>query len=196
MKRSFLSTIQRKAKYWWVGLIIGILISFLGFWSFSVPVTTLIALNIVFIVSFIVSGLGDIMYAFAVRKVSSEWGWILAGGIISLVLGVILVSRPLESFLVLLFYVGFWVAFQSLMTIITSITMKRNQWKGWGWLLFLGIVGAIFSVFLIVNPVYTSRFIVALFSISLVMYGIVRIFYSFKLRQLKEMMKHENIDLN
>ena len=191
MKHGLLSTIQRTAKYWWVGLLIGILILILGFWSFTVPVATLLSLNILFIVGFIVSGIGDISYAIAVRKESSDWGWILAGGIISLILGLALASRPLESVVILLLYVGFWVAFQAVMTIATSISMQRNGWKGWGWFLFLGILGVIFSILLITNPAYASGFIVALFSISLILYGVTRIYYSFKLRKLNQMFKSE-----
>lgn len=194
MEMSFLKNMRRTAKYWWVGLLVGILILILGVWCLSVPITTLISLNIIFIASFIASGISDIIYAFTIRKDVSEWGWILAGGVISLAVGLLLLSKPLESFVFLLLYVGFWASFQSIMTITASILMYKNGWKGWGWLLVLGIVGVVFSYFLILNPAFASGFILTLFAFSLILYGVTRIFYSFKLRNLNKIINSDLFD--
>ncbi|EGJ71459.1 hypothetical protein Bcop_1256 [Bacteroides coprosuis DSM 18011] len=195
MEITFLKNLRRKAKYWWVGLLIGVLILCLGIWSLSVPVTTLFSLNILFIAGFIASGLGDIFYAFSVRKDRHDWGWILASGIISLMLGLVLVSRPLESIIVLLLYVGFWATFQSVMMISSSIMMQRFGFKGWGWILTFGIIGILFSFVLITNPAFASSFIITLFAFSLVLYGIARIFYAFKLRGIYKIIKSEKLDI-
>lgn len=195
MEITFLKNLRRKAKYWWVGLLIGVLILCLGIWSLSVPVTTLLSLNILFIAGFIASGLGDIFYAFSVRKDRHDWGWILGSGIISLMLGLVLVSRPLESIIVLLLYVGFWATFQSVMMISSSIMMQRFGFKGWGWILTFGIIGILFSFVLITNPAFASSFIITLFAFSLVLYGIARIFYAFKLRGIYKIIKSEKLDI-
>lgn len=192
MEINIFERFRRKAHYWWVGLLIGLLMLGVGIWSLTVPAATLVTLNIVFIVSFIVGGIGDIFYAFYTRKDRHDWGWILVQGIVSLALGIVLAANPLESVYVLLFYVGFWMMFQSVMMVSSSFSMKRVNWSGWGWMLVLGIIGFIFSFILISNPAVATVFVVTLFSYALILYGCARVFFAFKLRTLhKEFLQEE-----
>lgn len=191
MRDLIFSRFKRKAKHWWVGLIIGLIVMALGFWSLTVPQETLIALNIVFIISFIVGGLLDISYALATQKDKHDWGWLLFNGLISFILGLMLATQPLTSIFVLLLYVGIWMLFQSVSVIMSSIRMKNSSLSGWQWLMVLGILGFIFGIVLIMKPAITTVFIVTLFSYTLVLYGFIRVFYAFKMldlhREIKKM---------
>lgn len=175
-------------KYWWTGLLVGAFAIFLGFWSIMTPLSTLVALNIIFIAGFLVSGVFDISYAISMRKENPDWGIILASGLINLLIGFLLLSSKVESFVVLLLYVGFWVMFHAIATIAMSIRMQKMKASGWGFMLLFGILGVILSFLLIANFGFASSFIVTLFSFSLILYGVSRIFHAFSLRKLKDAM--------
>lgn len=180
---------KRKAKHWWIGLLIGLLVMGLGFWSLSVPTVTLVTLNIVFITGFIIGGLLDIFYALAIRKDRNDWGWLLFNGVVSLVLGVLLISEPVMSLFILLLYVGVWVFIQSVSIIMSSIRMKKAQLNSWIWILIFGVLTFAFSIVLLSKPGVASVFIVSLFSMSLVLYGFIRVIYALVMFSLHRKIK-------
>lgn len=185
---------KQAVKNWWVSLLIGVVAVALGIWCAVTPLTTLVALTIVFAVAFLVSGISEIVFAVSNQKVLKGWGWTLASGIIDLVFGFILISLPVEAIaLVLTYFVGFWIMFQSIWAIGTSVELQRNNVRGWGWLLALAIAGVIMSIIFILSPVFTTGFIIWIISLSIIIYGIFRIYLGFKLRSLhKEMEELEN----
>lgn len=186
MKTTFLN--REKPKYWWLSLLVGILAIIMGIWTLVTPDTTLVALTYVFIAAFFISGIMDIGYAISTRKTSNSWGWPLAGGIIDIVLGMLLLTLPLPiitTMLVLL--VGLWILFRSILTLIQSIELQRDGIKGWGWLLTLSILGILFSVFYMFSPVFNGIFIVMLVSIAFLTYGSFRILYAFKLKSINNL---------
>ena len=180
---------KRKAKNWWVGLLIGLLVMCVGFWSLSVPALTLVTLNIVFVTGFIAGGVLDISYSLAVRKDRNDWGWLMFNGIVSLILGILLASEPAMSIFILLLYVGIWMLIQSISIIMSAIRMKKVELSGWVWILVLGILTMVFSIILLSNPDVTSVFIVSLFSMSLVLYGFIRVIYAFVMLSLHRKIK-------
>ncbi|MFT3993662.1 MAG: HdeD family acid-resistance protein [Dysgonomonas sp.] len=184
MKNEILSSVKQAVKYWWVSLLVGILAVILGIWCAAAPSSTLIVLSALFTASFLVSGIAEIIFAVSNKDTISGWGWTLASGVIDLLFGFLLLAMPFESIFVLIFFVGFWVMFQSIWGIGAAVELQRNKISGWGWLLALAILGLILSFILIVNPVFASGFIVGLFSITLICYGILRIYYSFKLKSV------------
>lgn len=186
MENDFLNTVKKAVKYWWVSLIVGILALIVGFWAIAAPLSTIGILTIFFIASLMISGLSDIFFSISNRKNLDGWGWTLTIGIISLVFSFILLSRPIESMLVLIALAGFWVMFVSIMSISGSVEMQRAGMKDWGWLLAFGILGVILAFILIVNPLFASSFIIGLFSISMIFYGAVRIYYAFKMRKINK----------
>ncbi len=193
MKNDLFYSVKQAVKYWWVSLLIGLLAIMLGIWCLTSPWTTIIALSIVFSITFLVSGIFEIIFAVSNRNTLKGWGWTLVSGIINLLFGIILISMsPAVIAIVLSYFVGFWVMFQSIWGIGAAVELQRNGAKGWGWLLTLAILGVILSFIFIMSPVLTSGFIVALISISFISYGFFRIYLGVKLKSLHKEM--ENIE--
>ncbi|MDH6310348.1 uncharacterized membrane protein HdeD (DUF308 family) [Dysgonomonas sp. PFB1-18] len=190
MKNDLFYSTKQAVKYWWISLLIGLLAVGLGIWCMATPLSTLVALVLVFAVTFFVSGLFEIAFAISNRKLLRNWGWTLASGILDLAFGIILIAMPPEVIaLVMAYFVGFWVMFQSVWGIGTAAELQRNGVKGWGWLMALAISGVLMAFIFIVSPAFTTTFIIALVSISFIFYGIFRIYYAFRLRSL-----HKELD--
>jgi uncharacterized membrane protein HdeD (DUF308 family) len=78
--------------FWWslVSAILGIVV---GFWLLAVPVSGAISLTIVLIAFFIIEGIASIMFALDhKRELSGRWGWMLASGIVDLILGALILA--------------------------------------------------------------------------------------------------------
>ncbi|SBV98707.1 DUF308 domain-containing protein [uncultured Dysgonomonas sp.] len=196
MKNDLFYSAKQAVKFWWVSILVGVLAVALGIWSLITPLTTLVALTLVFAITFFVSGIFEIAFALSNKKVLKGWGWTLISGIIDLIFGLILVAMPVEVIaLVLTYFVGFWVMFQSIWAIGSAAELQRNGVKGWGWLMTLAVLGVIMSFIFIMSPAFTTGFIIALVSISFISYGFFRIYLGFKLKSLhKEMDELEKRD--
>jgi len=98
----------------------------------ATPDATLVALTILFIVAFLVSGIFEIILAVGNRD-RRGWGWALAGGILDLVLGIILmVIPPVMTTLVLIYFVGFWLLIRSVWAIGFASDLSHVKNSGWG----------------------------------------------------------------
>ncbi|WP_029905053.1 HdeD family acid-resistance protein [Prevotella sp. 10(H)] len=181
-----------KPKYWWLSLLIGIFALIMGIWSLVTPDTTLVALTVFFIAAFFISGIIDIIYAVANRKTSSNWGWPLAGGIIDIILGVLLISLPMPLVTTMLVYfIGFWILFRSILTLGFACELQQYGVKNWGWLLALSILGILFSIFYMLSLIFNGIFVVMLVSLAFLTYGIFRIVYAFRLKSINDIIKKD-----
>ena len=181
----FRETMKNKVKYWWVSLLIGVLSIVLGIWCLVTPDVTLVALTMIFIATFLVSGIMEISFAVSNRKIISGWGFVLTGGILDLIFGIILIFIPtVLATTVLIFFIGFWIMFRAIWGIGIAIDMQRNHITGWGWLLALAILGVLFSVLFIISPTFGASVMIAFASIAFIFYGIFRIYLAFTYKSL------------
>lgn len=185
MATTILSSAQSAIKNWWISLLIGVLYIIAGVWVFQTPLASYISLSILFSAFILVSGVFQIAFAISNRNEIQGWGWYLAGGIIDLIIGILLITHPLMTMAILPFYVGFWLLFQGFMAIGLSFQLKSVSVPSWGWLLFLGILTLLFSFLLLANPVFAGLSIVYMTAMAFVTAGVFRIILAFNLKKLK-----------
>lgn len=188
MNNQILTSATKSVKHWYVPLIMGLIFLGIGIYTFMVPLESYLALALLFGISFLVSGIMEVSFSIANRKYIENWGWSLVSGILSLVVGVLLMFRPDVSILTLPFYVGFWVFFRSLMAIGISIDLKRFGILDWGNLMLVGMFGLLFSFFLLWNPLFASVTIVVWTGLALISVGVFGIYFAFRLKKLKVML--------
>lgn len=98
--------IEHSVKNWWMSLILGILYIGVAICLMFAPLSSYVALSIVFSISMLISGILEILFAISNKHVSS-WGWYLAGGIIDLIIGIYLVAYPMVSMEIIPFLIAF-----------------------------------------------------------------------------------------
>ncbi len=184
MENQIIKTTKKAIKHWYLSLILGILYILVGIWVFRTPIESYLALSVIFSVTCFISGIFEIIYSIANRKELDNWGWILAGGIIVLLLGFWLMSSPLRSIALLPFFAGFMLIFLSMTAMGFAFDMKAFAIKDWGWLLALGILGVLFSFVLFWNPLFAGLTIVFYTGCAFITIGVFRIILSFKLKHL------------
>ncbi len=187
MKNDLINTVKQAMKYWWFSLLIGILAIILGILFIAKPFSGLMTIAILFIIGFIVSGILETIFAISNRNTLNGWGWTLANGIITLLIGSALaVTSPIITIEIMSYFIGFWIMFQSFNAIGSACDLQCSKINGWGWLLALAILGILFSFMFIISPAFGGTFIVIYASISFITYGIFRIYLSFKLKSIKD----------
>ncbi len=181
------NNLLQTARQWYLILILGIILIIVGIWVFSTPVLSYATLSLLFAVSFFVTGILEIVYAISNRKEMNNWGWSLVGGIIDLLIGILLMALPLTAMMFLAFYVGFGILFRSVMAIGKAIDLKKLKAGDWGYLLFIGILGLLFSFILIWNPVFAGFTIIFYTGMAFIIMGIFQVFLSLRLRKVKKL---------
>lgn len=186
MESSLFKKVRIAIDYWYIPLLIGLLFVGIGIWSFITPLAAYLTLAFLFSISFLVSGVFDIIFALSNRKKIDNWGWTLASGIIGLVVGILLLSNPLISITLLPLYVGFVILFRSIMAIVIAFNLKSYSVPDWKNLLFLGILGTIFSFVLLWNPLFAGLSLVYWTAFAFIALGIFYIYLSFKLKRIHD----------
>ena len=186
MVNNTLNSVQRTVKNWWISLVVGILSIVLGILFLLKPLDAWITLIILFIVSFFIIGISQLVFSISNRKILRGWGWTLAGGILSILVGCLLLNIPTVTPTIMIYFVGFWIMFQSIWAIGVSVELQRWGVKGWGWLLALAILGLLFSfMFIFTSPFTATGFIVIMAAASFIAYGVFSIYLSVQLKSIK-----------
>lgn len=184
MNTQIFKMVRNSIKYWYIPLIVGVILIGLGIYTFTSPQESYLALALLFSLSFLLSGLFEIAFSVVNRQVLDNWGWILAFGILTFAIGVLLLINPAISIITLAFYVGFLVLFRSISAIGYAIDLKRYGISDWGVLMIVGVLGLIFSFLLIWNPILSGMTVVIWTGLALITSGVFSVYFSFKLKKL------------
>lgn len=178
-------TVRNTVKYWYVPAIIGVLFIILGGYLFSIPEATYFLLVVLFSLSFLFSGILEIVFSIQNKDELEGWGWYLTSGIFSLLIGVALVAKPEVAATTLPFFIGFSLLFRSFQGLGFAFELKNYGVIKWGNLAILSILGIVFSFLLIANPIFTGISLVVMTALSFIFVGISAIVLAFQLKKLK-----------
>lgn len=184
MKSSFLRPLLKAVKLWYIPLLIGILFIITGIVALASPFSALLTLSIFFSIAFLLGGISEVIFSIQNRNRLDNWGWSLFLGLITLFLGLLLISNPELSVATVSLYVGFLVLFRSVAGISLALDIKRYGGRNWGWLLTSGILGTILSLFLIWNPLIAGIGAAIFIGLNFMFGGITSIIFSFQLRKI------------
>ncbi|HJD87000.1 HdeD family acid-resistance protein [Empedobacter stercoris] len=196
MRATFLKTIKKTVKHWYVPAIIGGLLIVFGIYIFTTPLETYATLTMLFSLSFLFSGIAETFFSVQNRKIIEGWGWYLTGGIFNSVIGLMLLSRPEISAFTLPLVVGFTLMFRSIQGLGFSFELKNYGSLKWGNLAIASILGLVFSIILLFNPIFTGISLVVMTALAFIFSGITGIVLGFQLKKLKALPSKIRKELN
>ena len=100
---------KRAVRYWWLLLIIGIALFVVGILIFVYPTQSYLGMSLVFGWLMLFSGILEVVLSSANKHFITGRGWMLAGGIIEIILGIILIFNVALSAATLPIFLGFWL---------------------------------------------------------------------------------------
>ena len=169
---------------WWLSLLLGILFFIVGIIVFFRPGDSYLALSVLFGIVVILSGILEI-YLGANATGQSGRGWLIAGGVIEILLGLLMLSTPSVLLSVLPYVLGFWLLFRGFTSIGLASDMNAYGVQGSGWTVALGVLVIICAFFILFNPVLGIGVVVLWLGLSLLFAGINLMVHAAHLRRLK-----------
>ncbi|MEN8187492.1 MAG: DUF308 domain-containing protein [Bacteroidota bacterium] len=181
-----LSEVSGKIKNWWVLSIIGVLMVVGAIQMFRTPVESFAGITVFFSMLILVAGVLSAFYAFTNREDLDNWGLYLAGGILDIIIGIVLLKHPAKAVLIFSVFIGFWLLFRGILTISASFKMKKDGVDNWGWILIFGALTTIFAFMAILyKPLLGGAYLSYVLAFSFFLLGMAFIFISLQLKKVK-----------
>ena len=142
-----------------VGIVVSILLALCGILVFTTPVGSGMLFTWAMMITMSINGMFRIVRYFLLPKEARN-GWMLADGIISVVIGILIlgeiVAQPFGATFSIISVIGFFIGFYEIVTGINQLcsvgAVKQNGGSG-GWMIFIGIVNIICGIFVATHPI-------------------------------------------
>lgn len=114
---------------WQLSMLLGIIFFIVGIVVFFEPGGTYLALSVLFGIVVILSGAFE-LYLGTKAPTGSGKGWYIAGGVVEILLGILLLCTPSMLFTILPFVLGFWLLFRGFMAVGVASEMMGVGYQG------------------------------------------------------------------
>ncbi len=180
IRRQVLATIHA---HWKLFLFQGVLMMFLGFFAVALPNVTTLAVEIMVGWLFIIGGAFRTVSILCSRKLPGFW-WSLLMGVLAIVLGLILLFRPLEGVLTLTIVLVAFFIVGGVAAVLIALEFRRHL-RNWGWTLFSGVVDLILAYVILWGWPSTAAWVIGLLvGINMLFYGLSLIMTSIAARSM------------
>lgn len=193
MKRHFenlTAKVGRVIRHWWLMMLAGILCIAAGVAVFIFPMQSYMTLSILFGVLMVIVGAAQLIIASSSGNYLAMKGYVIAGGVLDLFLGIFLCVYPAVTVVLLPIMLGIWMMYHSFMMIAFGGDLETFKINGSGWVVFGGILLLILSILVLVNPFSAGiATVIVLMGVGLLIFGSLLCGESLLLRRV-----HENFD--
>lgn len=193
MKRRFENLTKqagRAVRHWWLMMIAGVLCVAAGIAVFAFPLESYVTLSILFGVLLLVVGAAKLIAASTSGNFFMMRGYVIVGGVLDLLLGILLCVWPGVTLMLLPIMMGFWMLYNSFVLIGLSGDFETFGVPGAGWVTGSGILLLILSIIVLVNPLGAGiATVVVLAGVGLIVFGFILCVLGMKLKDI-----HRNFD--
>jgi len=173
----------REIRNWWLPLIFGVLLVLMSIWIFSNPVESFKGLNFLFSIGILFSAAITIGFALSNKNTYYGWGWLLTGGILEALFGLILMLQPHVTMSILAIIIGIWLIVKGISQLSWAIELRRYGYERWFWTLTGGILIVLASFFIIIHPAIIGLTIAFWIGFAFMVAGIIYIFHALRLKR-------------
>jgi len=136
----------------WQLIVAGILLVVFGIVCLVFPGITLGSIAFMIGAGFVLSGVVNVVTYFRDKEALDLAGWILAYGVVDILIGLMFLIHPMVFAVVLPWVVGMFIIVFAVYEIIGSINARKAGFSLWGWMLFSGIVSLLFGAGFFIMP--------------------------------------------
>lgn len=155
-----------------IGFAIAIAMIVLGILFLIWPMITGYAIMVVATIGFIIYGIWQII-AYVRTPHEYKNGWVLANGIIFLILGFLLLAESRqEMYMSYAFLLGFLAMYSGIMQIASFASFQKAGEPGTAWILISGIINIILSICLLTTPFVATWALEYVLGIYLIVGGV------------------------
>ncbi len=169
------------ARNWWTWLIRGIAAVIFGLLAWRYPVSAWIAIAILFGAYAFVDGIFAMVATFRAAEHSQRWWPFLIEGIVGLLIAAITFYDIRITLLALYWTIAAWAFITGIMEIVAGIQLRKHISNEF-WLILGGVASIAFGILMIYFPLAGALAIAWLISAYAIVFGIIMIGFSLKLR--------------
>jgi uncharacterized membrane protein HdeD (DUF308 family) len=170
---------------WWALAISGVAAVLFGLLVFIWPHLALAVLVALFGAYALVGGIAELVAAIEGIEHHQSWFWLLLGGVLGVLAGLITFVWPNITALVLLTIIPIWAILWGILQIATALQLRRqlpNEWL----LLLGGALSVVFGILVFIRPRTGLLAVLTLIGLYALIWGIVRIGLAFRLRTFQK----------
>jgi uncharacterized membrane protein HdeD (DUF308 family) len=173
-------------RHWVLFLVQGIIMIVLGFLAVARPMIATLAVEIFAGWLFLVGGVVGLAGIFTAWKTPGfVWGLIQA--VMAILIGILLLWRPLAGVLTLTLLLAAFFAAQGITQIIAALIQRAALPGSWGWVLVSGVIDLILAAIIISGWPGTATWVLGLMvGINLLMSGVALVTTAIACRSVKE----------
>jgi uncharacterized membrane protein HdeD (DUF308 family) len=179
------------ARNWWLLVLRGVLAVLFAVLAYFWPLTTVIALVILFGAYALVDGIFALAAALERIGRHERWGAMLVQGILGIGAGLVTFFWPGLTALTLLIIIGVWAIVTGVAEIVAAIQLREvieNEWL----LALGGVLSVLFGVLVLIFPGAGALSVVWLIATYAFIYGVVLIILGFRLRSWQQHMQQRS----
>jgi uncharacterized membrane protein HdeD (DUF308 family) len=169
------------ARRWWSYLLRGLLAIAFGIILLAWPGATVLVLLVVFGIFAVIDGIVDVILAIALASDKQQWGWTLVKGVVGLLIGIVILTRPDVALTVVVVLIAIWAILSGFIELAAAFDMPPDSGRG-----FVGLFGAIsviVGVLLLAVPFTTVFVFIVIVGIYAIVAGIIGFILSFVMRK-------------
>ena len=168
-------------------MLAGILCLAAGVVVFIFPMESYMTLSIIFGVLMVIVGAVQLIIASTSGNYLAMKGYVIAGGILDLFLGIFLCVYPAVTIVLLPIMLGIWLMYHSFMMIAFGGDLETFKIDGGGWIVFGGFLLLILSILVLINPFGAGVATVIVFTgVGLILFGCLLCGESLLLKRIHE----------
>lgn len=115
--------------------------------------------------------------------IGENWGWIMAAGVLLVVLGVIGLSMEATMTVATMLYVGILALFAGVGVLVGAF--RAEGWKNKLWHVFIGLLYLAAGLVMITNPEASAVWMTLFMAAFLIVIGVTRLFVGFSMRGIE-----------
>ena len=180
--------------HWRLLLIQGLITTVLGVVAIAWPMAATIAVGIFFGWLFLICGIVGLVAIVSTKKIAA-FPWNLVTAALTIVIGILLLWRPVEGALSLTILLTVLFFVEGVFQIATSIAYRHVVRDTWGWLLASGVADlALVAIIVLGWPMTASWSLGLLVGVNLITSGLAIIVVAFAGRRITRLMKTTEMD--
>jgi uncharacterized membrane protein HdeD (DUF308 family) len=180
------------ANNWWLVALRGLAAIVFGVLAFLWPMATMLAMAFVFAAYSLMDGAFNVALASrGMRRKRGRWGWILANGILSMAVAVVVVLWPGLTVLAFVILVAAWALLSGSFHIAVAINLKTTH--GRRLMVLGGLLSILWSILLILSPLIGAIVLAWWMGAYSLVFGGALLVLAFQLRQLRDVTRPANL---
>jgi len=176
--------LKSKLNYWWVPILFGIIFIAIGVWILSAPAESFEQIIKFIGVIVLVSGTSGLFLTIFKSRAIPSWGYQLAGGLIDMAIGLILILSPEILLKIITILVAIWLFISSFLVLKQAFRVRKEGRDIWRWEMILGFVLLLLAILLLWHPMILGLTIALWTAAAFIAMGIFRISLTIRLKRI------------